>query len=244
MGNLTKPDDAVPARLLRGSVPPSPQVPSPQRLFTGIRSAILESQEHKDLIFENIPPETGALVIDTLGEDPDVENSCPRLSYNSFTLTINITIMPTFVYEAHTSWLHREATGMIRSGFLNESEEDSISFCGKPTFRGFKPPYSASRIEADFAILPDDQTFPSIVFESGWQESVPKLHHDKDLWLQGGRPQVQLVFLAKWSKDANGVVTGTLEAHGKNGIGSQLLQSEVVMISQDFLKDTFLNWNT
>lgn len=84
MGNLTKPEDATPARQLRGSVPPSPQVPNPQRLFTAIRSAILESQEHKDLIFENIPPEIGALVIDSLDADPDVENSCPRYASPAF----------------------------------------------------------------------------------------------------------------------------------------------------------------
>lgn len=62
-----------------------------------------------------------------------MSNMCNSLSYNSFTLTISITIMPTFLYEAHTAWLYREVSRMARSGFLTPSEEDSISFLKSPS---------------------------------------------------------------------------------------------------------------
>ncbi|EZF71425.1 hypothetical protein H105_06390 [Trichophyton soudanense CBS 452.61] len=230
MGSITKSGDAPPTRLLRSNAPPSPpQVLSAQKLFTTIRNEILQARGYKDLVFENVPPEAGSLVIDSLDEDPDVENSCARLSYNSFTLTISITIMPTFLYEAHTAWLYREVSRMARSGFLTPSEEDSISFLKSPTFGGLQPPYSASRKEPDFALLPDGQSLPILVFETGWSESAPRLHHDKDLWLRGGRPEVQLVFLVKWSKSAGGVVRGIIEVHGRNGVGEpQLLQTETI----------------
>lgn len=79
IGSITKSGDAPPTRLLRSNAPPSPpQVLSAQKLFTTIRNEILQARGYKDLVFENVPPEAGSLVIDSLDEDPDVENSCAR----------------------------------------------------------------------------------------------------------------------------------------------------------------------
>ncbi|EFR01840.1 hypothetical protein MGYG_04839 [Nannizzia gypsea CBS 118893] len=229
MGSITNQGDAPATRLLRSNAPQLPQVLTPQKLFSTIRKEILEATEHKELVYEDIPEETGTLVVDSLDQDPDIENSCPRVGYNSLTRTIDITIMPTFVHDASHSWFTRELFSMYRSGFLTETEQDSISFFSNPTFKGFQPPYAASRKEPDHALLPDDQEFPSLVFESAWSESMPRLHRDKDLWLQGGRPDTQLVFLVKWSKSVHGVVRGIVEVHGRNSAGApQLLQVESI----------------
>ncbi|EGD96981.1 hypothetical protein TESG_04403 [Trichophyton tonsurans CBS 112818] len=145
MDSITKSGDRPPMRLLRSNAPPSPpQVLSAQKLFTIIRNKILQAQGYKDLVFENVPPETGSLVIDSLDEDPDVENSCARLGYNSFTLTI----------------------------------KDSILF------------------------------FNSLIFETGWLEFAPRIHHDKDLC---------------------SVIRGIVKAYGRNSVGGpQLLQTETI----------------
>jgi hypothetical protein len=37
------------------------------------------------------------------------------------------------------------------------------------------------------------------VFESGWSESYPELIADKNLWLDGGAPHVNVVIIVKWS---------------------------------------------
>lgn len=70
--------------------------------------------------------------------------------------------------------------------------------------------------------------FPTIVVESGWTESCARLNNDKDLWLIGGRPHVQLVFLIKWAKLSGGRVKGDIEIHGRDQSGNaMLLQTEV-----------------
>jgi hypothetical protein len=38
------------------------------------------------------------------------------------------------------------------------------------------------------------------VIESGWSESLPRLHSDTALWLVGGQPEVQVVIVLRWSK--------------------------------------------
>ncbi|EEQ32213.1 hypothetical protein McanCB56680_006084 [Microsporum canis] len=179
---------------LRNSAPLPPSILSPQKLFNTIRKAILGSREHNELMFENIPTETGLLVTNSLIKDPDIENACPRINYNSLTQTIDIRIMPTFVHDAHQRWIVNEISRMVSSGFLTQAESDMVAFLVSTTFKGFRAPYSSSVKEPDTCLLPDNQPFPCIVIETGWSDSWAKLCRDKDLWLHGGFPHVQFVF--------------------------------------------------
>lgn len=54
---------------------------------------------------------------------------------------------------------------------------------------------------------------PCVVLEVSFMESWPKLQEDKDLWLQGGAPHVNVVLLVKWDKQSNGQVAGYLEIY-------------------------------
>ncbi|KAM5445444.1 hypothetical protein MaudCBS49596_007503 [Microsporum audouinii] len=63
---------------------------------------------------------------------------------------------------------------------------------------------------------------------SRWPESWAKLSRDKDLWLQGGSLEVQLVLLIKWSKVSNNTVRGTIDVYGRDSVGTRLLQTEVL----------------
>lgn len=67
---------------------------------------------------------------------------------------------------------------------------------------------------------------PSVVIESGWSESFPRLRIDKDLWL-AGIIQVEYVILLKWSKVRNNKVKGTIEVWGRGNTGSLLIRELV-----------------
>ncbi|EGD99849.1 hypothetical protein TESG_07187 [Trichophyton tonsurans CBS 112818] len=219
MGRVIKSEPS--GRLLRSQAPPPTPTSTPQKLFNIIRQEILNAHEFKDLSFQNISATTGELVTTSLSEDQDVENACPRISYNSYTQTLDIRVMPTFIHDVHQSWLVMEMPRMVLTGFVTQEEFDSVSFL-VGTRR-----YANSVKEPDTCLLPSGQSFPGIVIETGWTESWPKLSRDKDLWLKGGCPEVLLVFLIKWSKITNDRVKCIIEAHQRDGGGTRLLQTEV-----------------
>ena len=55
----------------------NPQNPSAQQLFNQIRRCIIEHKEPQNLTFENVEPEAGSLIVDSLNED-GVESLRPR----------------------------------------------------------------------------------------------------------------------------------------------------------------------
>ncbi|KAM5495199.1 hypothetical protein McaMca56_005824 [Microsporum canis] len=228
MGSISKPGEYPLTRLLRSNAPLLPSTPTPQKLFNTIRQAILEASEFIDLSFENISAESGLQVTDSLGEDADIENACPRINYNSYTQTLDIRIMPTLIHDAHQPWIVKEMSRMVLTGFLTQQELDAVQFLVSTTFQGFRGPYTNSSKEPDACILPNNQSLPCIVIETGWPESWAKLSRDKDLWLQGGSLEVQLVLLIKWSKVSNNTVRGTIDVYGRDSAGMRLLQTEVL----------------
>ncbi|OAL67057.1 hypothetical protein A7C99_1472 [Trichophyton rubrum] len=119
MGSITKSEPS--GRLLRGQGPPPTPTPTPQKLFNIVRQKILDAYEFQDLSFQNISDATGELVITSLSEDQDVENACPRINYNSYTQTLDIRVMPTFIHDAHQSWLVMEMSRMVSTGFHFEA---------------------------------------------------------------------------------------------------------------------------
>jgi hypothetical protein len=60
-----------------------PQNPSAQQLLSQIRRCIIEHRESQYLTFENVEPEAGSLIVDSLNEDGEVERLRPRY-YLSF----------------------------------------------------------------------------------------------------------------------------------------------------------------
>lgn len=94
-------------------------------------------------------------------------------------------------------------------------------------YKGFAAPYTSAVKEPDACILLDTLPLPTVVVETGWPESWPRLDADKDLWLVGGA-SVELVLLVRWTKISGNRVKGDLHVHGKNPAGNVvLLQTEV-----------------
>lgn len=83
--------------------------------------------------------------------------------------------------------------------------------------------------EPDFSVTPKSATFPTLVVESGWSESFPRLRRDKDLWIHGGGGKIQLVLLIKWSSLSGGRVSGLIEVWAGDAMANdQLVQTEVI----------------
>ncbi|QSS48797.1 hypothetical protein I7I53_08913 [Histoplasma capsulatum var. duboisii H88] len=99
-----------------------PDEPTAQTLFNTIRRSILDTNHSINLAFQNIAPTSGPLIVTSLAEDPDIERSLPRLSYNSVTWVLTARIMPTHIYGCHQEWLCFELSQMRMAGFLSLAE--------------------------------------------------------------------------------------------------------------------------
>jgi hypothetical protein len=49
-----------------------------QVLFYEIKNAVKETTESTELVFKDIPPEKGSLLVDSLSQDADIERLRPR----------------------------------------------------------------------------------------------------------------------------------------------------------------------
>jgi hypothetical protein len=96
--------------------------------------------------------------------------------------------------------------------------------------QGFGGVYSYSSKEPEGFILPLESktNLPTIAVETGWSESWPILLNEKDLWLVGGAPEVQLVFLIVWTQLDGDRVQGDLYVYGRDVTGApRFMQAEV-----------------
>jgi hypothetical protein len=65
-------------RTRRSTTKEDDQKPSAQHLFNEIRRAIVGATTHQFLIYEDVEPKIGSLIVDSLGEDQVVEDAAPR----------------------------------------------------------------------------------------------------------------------------------------------------------------------
>ncbi|KAL2012008.1 hypothetical protein VTN00DRAFT_4726 [Thermoascus crustaceus] len=216
-----RPDEGTwqPSGELRSTTSKEEENSSAQELFNSIRSAIVAAIESALLSYENIDPNTGRLVSLSLREDASIERSESRIHHNSETTLLQISVMPTHVQDCHQEWFIKELFSMIQAGFLLQNEWNIIVPRTGTTFEGFRPPYALSHKEPDSCILTIDQGMPTIVFESGWTESHPRLRSDTNLWTIGGASTVQLVFTIQWSKLSGGRVEGVMEVYNRSACG-------------------------
>lgn len=81
--------------------------------------------------------------------------------------------------------------------------------------------------EPDCAFYAQGAKSPSVILETGYSETWPKLEEDKDLWLRGGSQFVNAVLLVKWNKRSGNRIAGYLELHRTNGQQSSRVVSNV-----------------
>ncbi|KLJ09008.1 hypothetical protein EMPG_15570 [Blastomyces silverae] len=202
---------------------------SVQQLFNNIRKVILATKDNADLTFADISPAAGLQLATSFSEDPDIERALPRISYNSVTRVLTARVKPTRIHDCHHDWLVKELYHMGTEGFLTAAEIDELKIQTGTTFRGFTALYTHFSKEPDMYFLSDDKPLPTVVIETGWSESWPRLNADRDLWLVSRGEAVQLVVLIKWTKITDNRIKGDLQVYGRDSAGNVvLLQAEVV----------------
>jgi hypothetical protein len=78
-------------------------------------------------------------------------------------------------------------------------------------FRFPDGPHVGQTKAPNMAIRERTASLPSVVFESGWSESLPKLRDDMRKWITGGNGRVKMVILINWRHDGNNRVRGEVE---------------------------------
>ncbi|CRG90861.1 hypothetical protein PISL3812_07907 [Talaromyces islandicus] len=134
-----------------------------------------------------------------------------RCGWNSLLKTFSVVTMVTEIHECLASWMGTMAIEMGIAGFLTLQDVNDLLFLPIAESRSFRGQYQGSIKQPDYTIRPAVATMPTIVCESGWSESAAKLREDMRIWLIGGRPHVQAVFVAEFSKRRDGRVAGIVE---------------------------------
>lgn len=90
--------------------------------------------------------------------------------------------------------------------------------------------YEGARKEPNFSLHYDSQPLPTLAIESGWSEYLHRLHDDMRLWLIGGNPDVQVVFVLYWTKFAGTPqrIKGILEAWERDPTGTPYMKQQEV----------------
>ncbi|KAJ9205755.1 hypothetical protein DTO166G4_4630 [Paecilomyces variotii] len=191
-----------------------------QQLFLHICNAILHAEDSKEIICENIAPEIGSLVTVSLANEPRIERALPRIHFNAASGVLRVLIMPTEIHNVHVQWLKNELWFMTVAQFLSPPEFLFLELNVGTRFTGFSGVYTGSSKEPDLLLRPDTHgSLPRVIVESGWSESWPHLEADKNLWFSGGL-DVAYVILLKWTRIANGYVTGLIEVWHRNPAGA------------------------
>ncbi|KAL2828737.1 hypothetical protein BDW59DRAFT_142950 [Aspergillus cavernicola] len=183
---------------------------TPQQLFYHVKHDILATIGPGYLEYTSIPPAAGYQVVKSLGLDPQVERKSVRLLYNPEIRTLSITI-PTALHNCHVSWAFQELSHALVVGFFTQIELVDLDFSSNTRFDNFPIPWQNIYKEPDCYIKPAGATLLTLVFEAGFSESYQRLIADKNLWLRGGAPVVNVVMLLMWSLISGNKVKGFIE---------------------------------
>ncbi|KAE8139861.1 hypothetical protein BDV38DRAFT_241348 [Aspergillus pseudotamarii] len=216
-----------PTRTLRSNGSNEVPTRSAQAIFNEIVHKIPTIKEFTELVYESIPPEQGSLICRSLSESSVFESRHARANFNSFTGTLWIRVMPTELHGVHHRWFFHASSCWTRQGLTNEAEEYLMDFGVGTTFDGFTGQYLHSSKEPDLFLRPATYSPPSIVIESGWSESWPRLHADKDLWFYGSAT-TNVVILLKWSKCVRNKCKGKVEVWTRNPAGGLTMQEKPI----------------
>ncbi|QKX53153.1 uncharacterized protein TRUGW13939_00229 [Talaromyces rugulosus] len=129
--------------------------------------------------------------------------------------------MPTRVHDCHQPWVVSQKFEWTVSGLITAAEFHFLNVFVGTTINFVGGPYSGAIKEPDLLIQPDNQHLPSVIIESGWSESVPRLRDDMNLWLVGGGGKVRAAIILSWQRLSNtNQVRGNLELYtlDRNGM--------------------------
>lgn len=153
--------------------------------------------------------------------------------------------MTTPIHNCDQTWYQYSLESWIRNGLLNEVEVRELCVasntrqCPSALFRPSMAnqvkvftiptgPYMGRAKAPNIAIRQRNARLPSVVFESGWSESITQLHNDMREWITWGNGLVKVVVILNWTRIGNNRVRGLAEVWFRNNSGNgQLLERHV-----------------
>ncbi|KAK1138691.1 hypothetical protein N8T08_002082 [Aspergillus melleus] len=193
-------------------------------LFHRIKSNIPLLNKSNVLVYEGISPDVEVPTAVNLAEDAVISALACRVNYNSASKELAVTACEP-MHTLHQTWIKRELGRGLLSGFFLVKEWNTIDSTTAKSFNAFVAPYQASWRQPEYYLKPRHHVLPTLVVESGWEESYPSLIRDKDLWLIGGSPHANVVIVIEWSRSPRNRIRGRLEVYRRQ---SGLVQVESI----------------
>ncbi|KAL4786553.1 hypothetical protein BJX76DRAFT_355098 [Aspergillus varians] len=189
--------------------------------------SVQAANHHQELVYTEAPATWAIEAADYLDERLEAKNT--RKHYNSKTFTLWIRIMPTRIHDCHQIWYGSEKVGWQETGIMTPNECRYLKNSVGTTITFVGGPYHNSRKEPDLLLYPDNRSLPTLVIESGWGESLPRLGDDMNLWLVGGGGAVEVTIILNWRLNIAGRVKGDLQVYSLDRNGKPVLkQTEVI----------------
>ncbi|QKX64761.1 uncharacterized protein TRUGW13939_11937 [Talaromyces rugulosus] len=206
----------------------SPVPPKAPSTDTIIRQIVNHQGDERFFEYSGVEEHTALIIYNALQKCN--EGRPYRCGWNSLLKVFSVVAMVTEIHEFPGSWMTSTLVDMGIAGFLTRQEATrDLLFLHSPKSSTFTGQYQASHKEPDYTIKPLHAILPTVVFETGWSESAARLREDMRLWLVGGRPAVQLVFLIKFKRSSNGRVGCFIEQFELDSNGDiRLIQAETV----------------
>ncbi|KAG0636823.1 hypothetical protein HOY80DRAFT_1053460 [Tuber brumale] len=113
-------------------------------------------------------------------------------------------VMPSYLHECIGSWILKAIARECSCGLLSNAWDDTMDIMAAPEYQNFVGRHAGSFEEPDMAFVPrigpgrtKGAPFPSVVVESGWQESTTHHFDDARRWLEGSGNAVRVVLQGK-----------------------------------------------
>ncbi|KAN0087118.1 hypothetical protein V8E54_000806, partial [Elaphomyces granulatus] len=121
------------------------------------------------------------------------------LNYNPVTEVLRIKFMTTEIHEAHARWMATEWQLMAATGWFTVTARLLLRVLTTHISNIIQQTKCISIIRQHKNMF------------STWNNSVVLIRKDKDLWLVGGAPDVEVVILLNWTKLSRGRVKGVIQ---------------------------------
>lgn len=100
--------------------------PEAKQLYNSVKGDIMSvDQVPGNVFYKNVQPDTTALVLEAIDEDPDIQGESARINYNSRSLDFVVTF-PTFFHGVQSAWLMSVFRKARSNRYFSQAEWDRL----------------------------------------------------------------------------------------------------------------------
>ncbi|KAG0123589.1 hypothetical protein HOY82DRAFT_229873 [Tuber indicum] len=175
-----------------------------ETIFKQILCAI-KSRTPELLTFDNVTPHDFADIVYNLRlRSNNLEQRSFRIHWFASDKQLKV-VMPSKLHECAAVWLNEMIIKAVMGAIIPEIWAETMQISPSPEYKNFVGEYRGYTKEVDLTFIPLFDTdpprkaeFPSVVLESGWDESAVALHRDARTWLVGSDGEVRVAIQVKF----------------------------------------------